>query len=280
MSRLTPPGWIPARRANLPQLEKVADLIQEVASQIVLPLWQRLEPSQVKEKGPGDLVTEADLRSEAWLTKQLCKLEPGSLVVGEEAVAGDPTVLERLSGDDPVWVVDPVDGTANFAKGSANFAIIVARIVGGETVQGWIHTPALGQMAIGERGAGVTIDGKVSAPQQASGSGPYSGFAVGHWRKAIDTDGGRFGTVLSSSSAGYEYLQLLTGAADFSAYSRLKPWDHATGAMMVEAAGGTSRLMTDEAYSPRIQSGALLSTMRSESWIELRDFFLSRAPCP
>ena len=258
----------------------MADLIQEAASTIVLPLWRRLEPSQVREKGPGDLVTEADLRSEAWLTKHLSGLEPGSLIVGEEAVADDPTVLERLSGNETVWVIDPVDGTANFAKGLANFAIIVARIVAGETVQGWICAPALGHMAVGERGAGVTIDGKPPAPRPANGNVRYSGFAVGRWRKAIEADAALFGSVAPSSSAGYEYLQLLTGAADFSAYSRLKPWDHATGAMMIEAAGGTSRLITDEPYSPRIQNGALLSTMRAESWVQLRDFFLGGAPCP
>ncbi len=243
-----------------------------------MPLWQSLEPGQIREKGPGDLVTEADLRSEARLTERLAALEPGSRVVGEEAVAADASVLDRLSDGGTVWVIDPVDGTANFAKGSPNFAIIVARVVDGETVQAWISAPALGQLAVGERGAGVTVNGQPPQPRP-NGEG-YTGFAVGRWRRAVDADPSRFAAITPSSSAGYEYLQLLQGKADFSAYSRLMPWDHAGGAMLIQAAGGTSKLLGDQSYSPRIHQGELLSTMRPGVWEELRDFFVGSASCP
>ena len=59
---------------------------------------------------------------------------PGSLVVGEEGVAADPGVLEALSGDAPVWIIDPIDGTANFADGKPIFAVMVALVRRGETV--------------------------------------------------------------------------------------------------------------------------------------------------
>ncbi len=246
----------------------------------MLPLWRALEPGQIREKGPGDLVTEADLRSEAWLTERLADLVPGSLVVGEEAVAKDPDILDRLSGDGPVWVIDPVDGTANFAKGLATFAIIVARVQGGETVQGWICEPAAGHMAVGERGGGVEVDGARLTTQTLPKPGSrLSGYSAGRWRSGIAKDPERFGNVAPSSSAGHEYLELLTGSVDFTAYSRLKPWDHAAGALMVQEAGGISQLLNRERYSPRFREGHLLSTMKPENWSALRDIFTDGLAC-
>ncbi|HEX3499228.1 MAG TPA: inositol monophosphatase family protein, partial [Stellaceae bacterium] len=121
--------------------EKVRRLIVEVAESEVMPRFEKLETGDISEKGPGDLVTVADVASERRLTPALRDLLPGSLVVGEEAAAADPAVLTLLGGDDPVWVVDPIDGTANFAAGIPIFAIMVALIRRGETLAAWIHDP-------------------------------------------------------------------------------------------------------------------------------------------
>ncbi len=241
----------------------------------MLPLWRSLDPGQIREKGPGDLVTDADLRSEAWLTARLADLLPGSLVVGEEAVSTDETVLERLSGDAPVWVIDPVDGTANFAKGLPSFAIIVALVRGGETVQGWIYEPATGRLATAERGSGVYVDGRPVQRHERAGQGArLSGYSPRRMRTEMEKHPGRFAEVTPSSSAGYEYLELLVGNTDFTAYSRLKPWDHAAGVMLVQEAGGLSQLLNDDRYSPRVHEGHLLSAMHAETWSDLRDILL------
>ena len=226
------------------------------------------------------MVTEADLRSEAWLTPRLADLLPGSMVVGEEAVSNDETVLERLSGDAPVWVIDPVDGTANFAKGLPNFAIIVARVERGETVQGWIYEPASGRLATAERGGGVQLDGRpLSGPAPAEQGARFSGYSPGRLRARIEKYPDRFADVSPSSSAGYEYLELLAGKTDFSAYSRLKPWDHAAGVMMVQEAGGVSQLLNEDRYSPKLQFGQLLSTIQAGIWSDLRDILLDPEAC-
>src|SRR5260370_28988248 len=108
--------------------EKVRRLIAEVADAEVMPRFEKLETGDISEKSPGDFVTIADVASERRLTPALRDLLPGSLVVGEEAVAADPAVLDLLAGDDPVWGVDPVDGTANFAARTPIFAIMVGRV--------------------------------------------------------------------------------------------------------------------------------------------------------
>ena len=92
---------------------RIERLIAEIAAEEVMPRFEKLEAGDVSEKSPGDLVTIADVATERRLTPALLDALPGSRVVGEEAAAADPRILDQLAGDDPVWVVDPIDGTAN-----------------------------------------------------------------------------------------------------------------------------------------------------------------------
>src|SRR5215467_2079228 len=96
-------------------LARVTALIEETAALEILPRFQKLAAGDIREKTPGDFVTVADEAAEAHLTPLLAALLPGSLVLGEEAAAADSLLLDRLLGEPAVWVVDPVDGTGNFA---------------------------------------------------------------------------------------------------------------------------------------------------------------------
>ena len=98
-------------------LDQVGELIREVAATIVLPRFRHLSSDEIQQKAPGDLVTVADKESERALTSGLTALLPGSRVVGEESVAADPSLIERVGEGGAVWIVDPVDGTNNFAAG-------------------------------------------------------------------------------------------------------------------------------------------------------------------
>ena len=133
---------------------QVEQLIRDVAAEHVLPYFGRLTAADIVEKGPGDLVTIADRSAEAALTEALTALVPGTVVVGEEAVAGDPGVLARLAGPDPVWVIDPVDGTHNFAAGNPRFTTLVTLARGGELLASWTYAPVLGVMATAGPGPG------------------------------------------------------------------------------------------------------------------------------
>ena len=95
--------------------ESVAAIVAEVAAEELMPRFRHLASGDVRDKGPGDPVTVADEAAERALTRRLAGLLPGSLVVGEEAASADPAVVDRLSQDNPVWIIDPVDGTTNFA---------------------------------------------------------------------------------------------------------------------------------------------------------------------
>ncbi len=93
-------------------------------------------------------------------TAALEALLPGSAVVGEEASEADPGRLAALSGEGPVWLVDPIDGTLNFVNEKPCFATIVALCIAGNTVEGWIHDPIADRTAWAARGEGAWIGGE------------------------------------------------------------------------------------------------------------------------
>lgn len=245
--------------------QAVAAVIRDTAQAVILPRFQHLEASQIREKHPGDYVTIADTEAEALLTRRLTDLLPGSLVVGEEAVAADCSVLDRLSEDVPVWIIDPVDGTANFAHGNKKFAVIVALAMRGRTVQGWIHDPVTALMAVGEAGAGAFIeDRRLSIPTHVT-----LAQMLGVCRK---TDGLKreVKSMYRNGSAAHDYLDLIKGRAHFAHYMRLKPWDHAAGVLMHLEAGGFSGLCDGTPYAPTLREGHLLMAPDRDSWEKLK----------
>jgi len=264
-------------RSSLPDLERVAGLIRDVAETEILPHFRRLSAADVREKnGPADLVTIADEAGERALTARLSDLDPGSTVVGEEAVSADPALLRRLSGDAPVWVIDPVDGTINFAHGKPIFAVIVAYVRGGETLAGWIHDPCTGRTALSARGQGAWLDGRrvhVAAPVPVPEMvGALSTRYCDEATSARLTE--RRAAVRESvtlACAAHEYLRLLEGSSHFSIYHRLMPWDHAAGVLLHAEAGGHAALVGGESYAPTLTGGSLLLAPDAESWKRLRD---------
>ncbi|MGE0255555.1 MAG: inositol monophosphatase [Alphaproteobacteria bacterium] len=262
--------------AGSPDTDRVGALMREAARQFVLPRFRALETHEILTKsGDNDLVTVADRESEAWLTDELAALLPGSVVVGEEAVFADATVIDRLAGAAPTWVIDPVDGTWNFAHGVERFAMMVALVEAGTVSHGWILEPASDRLAVGVRGGGVTLDGAPVRLGEGSPAsrpdGRHTGVAVRRMMERAKTRDDLFGALRGSSSAGCEYLLQLAGEADFSAYNRLLPWDHAAGAFLVAEAGGVARLLDGTVYSPLVHKGDYLSARSESVWREVRD---------
>jgi len=245
--------------------QAVAAIIRDTAESVILPRFHHLSASDIREKGPGDYVTIADTEAEALLTRRLTELLPGSLVVGEEAVAADGSVLDRLSEHAPVWIIDPVDGTANFAHGRKKFAVIVALAVEGRTVMGWIHDPLNDRTAMGEIGGGTFIGGirlqvRDDIPLAEMLGNCRKSSALSHYIKGIHRNG----------SAAHDYLDLLEGRSQFAHYLRMKPWDHAAGVLMHLEAGGHAALCDGSPYAPTMRDGHLLMAPSVSSWGLLR----------
>lgn len=134
-------------------MDAVPALLRQAAAEAVLPVFGMRE-ARPEEKSPGEWVTTADRAAEALLAPQLAALVPGSVVVGEEAASADPAVLDQLLTAADVWLLDPLDGTANFAAGEAPFAVMAALLRHGDTVASWMLDPLSGRIAAAERGGG------------------------------------------------------------------------------------------------------------------------------
>jgi fructose-1,6-bisphosphatase/inositol monophosphatase family enzyme len=248
------------------QIARVAEIIREVSATEILPRFGRLGDGEIVEKGPGDLVTVADKASEQALSERLTQLLPGSRVVGEEAVFADEAVLEALDGPDPVWIIDPIDGTENYANANARFTVLVALARGGELHASWIYEPYFDQMAHAVRGEGAYLNGLrlrvAEAPDPANGlmNVPISTSRPKFWNeeaKQAITALSTHGAWLSyGDGAGLEYVTLAAGKRTCALMVWENVWDHAAGLLLHAEAGGVA--LTSDGTPFRLAGGNAL----------------------
>jgi fructose-1,6-bisphosphatase/inositol monophosphatase family enzyme len=262
-------------------LDQVSELIREVAATVVLPRFRHLAADEVHQKTPGDLVTIADQESERALTKGLTALRPGSTVVGEEGVAADPAMMSRMSGDGPIWIVDPVDGTNNFAAGKEPFAMMVALVEAGEAVASWILDVPGDHLTVAELGSGAYRDGvRVKCRTDDPGLPALRGVVATHYFPADLRDEANahrhlFGEVTRGRHcAGWEYPAIATDVQQFAMFWRVLPWDHVPGALIIREAGGTVRHFDGTEYRPTGSEQGLLAAENDEIWQSVRDTLL------
>ena len=253
----------------LPDVDVVTDLIRSVAEQEILPRFRRLEQDESWEKRPGSVVTIADKQSEQRLAAGLAALVPQSLVVGEEAAEDQPEVLAYLSRNDPVWVIDPVDGTANFAAGNPDFAVMVGLVVAGETQAGWIHNPISNTTAVAVIGEGAWMGTERLCVAQSVPLAEMTG-SLGPRLRRNKAFSGQFAGVTYTRCCGIDYLAMVQGNRHFAFYRRLKPWDHVAGQLLHREAGGYNACLDGTSYDPAspASEGLLLAPDRA-SWEQI-----------
>ena len=260
--------------------ERVADLIRQTAAAELTPRFRNLGEGDVRQKKPGDFVTVADLASEQRLASGLARILPGAPVVGEEAVEIDAGLLDLIGRPEGTcWIVDPLDGTANFAAGKDTFAIIVCLVHRTETVAAWILDVPRGRMAVALKGQGVTLDGARVCGTPPPPGHRFTGFIGPRVRKTFDqqlpaAQAARLGPTRTLRCAGVEYLEILAGTADFSFYRNTKPWDHAGGALMLAEAGGGALRLDGTPYTPdQPLKAGIMGAASAEALGEILDLF-------
>ena len=233
--------------------DAVLALMVEVAEEVIDPRFRSLEAGQVDEKNPGDLVTVADREAEVLLTRALTSAYPGAVVLGEEAYAGDDSLLTAFRTADHAFTVDPVDGTKNFVHGSRDHAVMVGEVRSGEAVRGWIWQPQHRRAYVAERGAGAYRDGE-RLTRPPVGEPPRVVTSRRRWL------GRSFGDLppleLTWVCCGVDYPKLVEGEADAVVYGRANPWDHVPGSLLVTEAGGFVGTHAGTAYRPGHESEA------------------------
>jgi len=252
--------------------ESVQSIIRQVAQDIVLPHYQNLQLSDIKEKYPGDIVTVADRLSEDMLGQELGALIPAAAIVGEEASEHDPSVLEHLAADQ-AWIIDPIDGTGNFAAGKPPFGIIVALSEANETVAAWLYDPLKDRMCYAAKGQGAFINDKRMSVSQEPVSKPVAALATSymtpHYReKLLKAADGHYQIVDIPRCAAEQYPRLALGTNHISTFERTLPWDHAAGILFLNEAGGKAARWNGDAYRPADRKTGLLGASSPKLWDE------------
>ena len=262
-------------------ITKLATILRDAAKAEVLPRFRRLDPSQVHQKSSAiDLVTEADEQAERFIRAQVEQAWPDALFVGEESVAADAGLLDQLDAADFAIVVDPVDGTANFAAGLPLYATMASVVVKGETVAGVIYDPMGDDWVLAERGAGAFMrfpDGRSERLAVAAATGLED--MVGHVsltflpsdsKPRILQNLARVRVTANYRVAGHDYRTFASGHCHFVAFNKLMPWDHLGGCLISEEAGGYVARFDGSPYLPSHREGGLIIATDRDSWQLLR----------
>jgi myo-inositol-1(or 4)-monophosphatase len=133
----------------------VATRLVEEAGRMALAMRPKAGAPEATLKGAQDWLTEADGAVERFLDTALMEAFPGDGFLGEEGGRR----ASALAGSAPTWVVDPIDGTANYARGSTRFCVSLGLMAGGEPLLGVVAAPALGEVYAAARGLGATCNG-------------------------------------------------------------------------------------------------------------------------
>ena len=267
---------------------EVAEIIRGVSTRVIDPGFRRLSPDQIHEKAPGDLVTDLDRQAEGELSRLLTSAG-GGIVVGEESVHDDASVLQELPTAELAWVIDPIDGTKNYVNGSTHHAVMVAEVQHGVTTRSWIWQPQLGHMWIAERGNGLVCDGEPvtsdrrhPVPETIGPNAQLLDHPDPAQRVTADRQVVRAVTAYphnrrtspsltwseAHSCCGVDYPLICLGEQDVACWFHIHPWDHLPGSLMVTECGGVVRVAGGADYTARHteQRGVIIAASDERSW--------------
>jgi fructose-1,6-bisphosphatase/inositol monophosphatase family enzyme len=251
----------------------IAALLRQTSEAAILPRYQRLREGEVEDKGAGDPVTIADREAEAMLREGLEAVVPGLAFVGEETVHADPATLAGLSGD--CWIVDPLDGTRNFAGGKPPFGILVALASGGVAQSGWIYDCLTGRLCTAHIGKGAFVGEERITARPTGETPPVTAISL------IFMDEAKRAAVKAHIAPHYrladipycaaeQYPRLALGVNDVSIFERTLAWDHAAGVLWLNEAGGKAARPDGSTY--RVDGdpyGGLIGAATPQLWEQL-----------
>lgn len=218
------------------QIESVCEIVRAASA-----LMDRTGGFEVHDKGVREnIVTSSDLAVQHFLTEQLRSRYPEVGFLCEEED------LEDVTGHEAVWVIDPIDGTANYARGNENCCISVALVCQGEALLGVVYSPWRGELYTAEKGKGAFCNGKpLHVSGRPFGQGLlFTAMSTYHkeWSRAcsdiiydIYQD---CNDVRRTGSAAVELCLMAAGFAELYFEMRLMPWDYAAASLVLTEAGG------------------------------------------
>lgn len=204
----------------------------------------------IRKKGAIDLVTDADVESEAAIIDTITRAFPDHGILAEESGAHD--------GSGGRWIVDPLDGTTNFAHNLPLFCVSIAFADKGDILAGFVLAPLLNELFVAVKGQGARLNGKpiaVSSTPTLADSLLVTGFPYDH-QTGFDAMIGRFARSLTATqgvrrlgSAALDLCYVASGRFDGFWEQHLKPWDTAAGLIVAAEAGARTTVFSGAPYA-------------------------------
>ncbi|MBB2169557.1 inositol monophosphatase [Gluconacetobacter aggeris] len=266
-------------------MRTVLDIMRQAAADRIMPSFRRLDADAIRCKTSKlDVVTVADEAAEHDMTEAFLRLSPGAAVIGEEAVCARPGLLDAIEDADLAYVIDPIDGTANYAAGVPLFGVMVAILRRGEIVGAAILDPICNVAALAVRGEGAWQVGPDDAERPLCCARPVPAAEMtgnASWRylppPIRDLVARNLPRVMGSwdfRCAAHEYLMLVDGKCHFLLFNRTMPWDHLAGWLIHHETGGYCAHFDGAPYRLTDRAGGLLYAPDRASWQDLRDLLL------
>lgn len=235
-------------------------------------LRERL-PSQQKisYKGEVDLATEADFASQKLIASSLRKNFPDHGILAEEN-------LEEKGEAEFLWIIDPLDGTTNYAHGYPIFSVSIGLEAHGEVILGVVYDPNFDELFVAERGGGAYLNNKpieVSKTAELAKSLLATGFP--YWTrerperlfKNFQAFSLKAQGIRRAGSASLDLCALACGRIDGFWEEGLKPWDTAAGKIIVEEAGGTLSKFDGSPFDIRVPEVVATNSLIHSQMLEV-----------
>jgi fructose-1,6-bisphosphatase/inositol monophosphatase family enzyme len=272
-------------RLNQPDIEAVLALLREVSDTIIMRHFRHLNTGDLRHKsGPLDPVTIADEAAEKALTAGLKQLFPEADVIGEEAASANPDLLNRLREPGPVWVIDPIDGTSNYAADLPLFGVMAALVEADQVLAGFIHDPVGDDTAIAIAGNGAWMQARDGSRKTLRAAAPVpvkQMTGAVSWRFLTEPLKSRVVSRLAQLAgsfdlrcAAHQYRLAAAGHCHTLLFRKTLPWDHCAGVLLHQEAGGHAARFDGNPYRPSDSTGGLLIAPDKASWHELKKALL------
>lgn len=255
-------------------LDQLNTLVRQVGQEELLPRFQRIGHEY---KADGSVLTEADLAVDARLREQLHELHPKAAFLSEEMSAAEQETL-LADTDTPLWCLDPLDGTSNFAAGIPCFGISLALIRSGKVELGIIYDPLRDECFSAQKGRGAYLNDR-ALQAAASGIELKRAVAMVDFKRLTPTLRRRlveqppYSSQRNFGSCALEWGWMAAGRGHVYLHGGQKLWDLAAGSLILTEAGGTCRTLEGEdVFAPRLAPRSVVSASDPALFTAWRDW--------
>jgi len=258
---------------QLPELEKLQQIVISAAREELLPRFTKVSRS---DKADGSFITEADLAAQQRIVSELERHWPETACLGEEMSEAEQNSL-ITDQSQPLWILDPLDGTSNFAAGLPFFSTSLALLYQGEIVLGLVYDPSRDECFSARKGNGAWLNGQ--ALGQHRPQGPLKkGTALVDFKRLPTELATQLVTEMpyssqrSHGSVALDWCWMAAGRCHVYLHGKQKLWDYAAGYLIFKEIGGHACTLTGEqVYQPNLEPRSAVASLDQglfQEWTE------------